>query len=212
MVVHFSTNGLDIDNWLGFFRCFFGFFLGQLVYSAYAARPHYLGVLKASIAEWLILLATIAFVDVARRGAISFAAPVVFACVVYCFAAQTGIISKWLKTRLMQALGNYSYSIYMIHTLIIAATCGALHVIGKLTHRDLMKHVGINYRIAFGPTWMMVGFAMLMLILVVAISSVTYKRIEKPGQRFFSKLARRLPQDGIRLREASENAIPIEVE
>jgi len=60
----------------------------------------------------------VAFPMMTNASKWSLAAPFVFAIPVWVFSLQQGTISDFLSTRPIQALGRWSYSIYMVHYLI----------------------------------------------------------------------------------------------
>lgn len=200
VLFRFSSAGMDTIDWVGFFRCFYGFFLGQMLYRFYksAASARWQSGWSVARATWIeiaILTAVVLFVSAVRKSDYGFAAPVLFACVVYGFAPEAGLVSGLLRTRLFQMLGRYSYSIYMIHTLFIVAIRGGLRIVEKLGHVHLIQPPLTNgpgdtsFNIYFGGTWLMFGFAMLILLAAVISSGWTYRFIEKPGQAFFNRLA-----------------------
>jgi peptidoglycan/LPS O-acetylase OafA/YrhL len=196
----FVNDGADPLGWLTFFRCFYGFFLGQILFSVFAssasARWQSSWSLGAATGiEISIVVAVVIFVSVANTRDYGFAAPALFACVVYAFAAEAGLVSRLLGTRPFRKLGRYSYSIYMIHALFIVAVRGALHIVEKLAHVHLIQPPLTNgpgdtsFDIYFGGNWLMLGFAMLILAAIVETSGWTYRFIERPGQALFNRLA-----------------------
>lgn len=191
IIVRFQTDFMNPYSWVMFFRCFYGFFIGQLVYALYTARPQRLGFAAASAAEFFLLICAVTLVTMARASTATLAAPLLFAGIVYCFAAESGALSAWLKTRPLQALGRTSYSVYMTHALLIAGVTAALHLAGKFLHQTLIHPIGGDYLIDFGPAWLLLALAALILAATIYVSSLTYRYIEKPGQRFFSQIAAR---------------------
>jgi peptidoglycan/LPS O-acetylase OafA/YrhL len=202
LLCRFSKDGIGTVsiNWLLFFRCFYGFFLGQIIYGCYkctasARWQSSWGLGGATAIEVTIVVAVILFVSIVRTSDYSFAAPVLFACAVYGFAPEAGLVSRLLGNQTFQKLGRYSYSIYMIHAVFIGAVVEGLRVVEKLAHVHLIQPPFTNgpgdtgYDIYFGGNWPMLGFAMLILLTVVMTAGWTYRFIEKPGQAFFNRLA-----------------------
>ncbi len=117
----------DIDataTW-GFVRCFFGFSAGMLTYEAYRRYPKITTTLSkyrfaASTLEFGLILMCVVFIASAVSKPLSLAAPIVFAVVVLSFAAEAGVVSVFLKCRPLVALGTISYSVYMVHMLILS--------------------------------------------------------------------------------------------
>jgi peptidoglycan/LPS O-acetylase OafA/YrhL len=187
-------------GWVTFFRCFYGFFAGQILYDIYALPVSLKwqstwGRAAATMAEAAVVVAVFLFMSAPGQGHLQMFAPILFAGVIYIFAPEAGWGSRLLATRPFDALGRYSYSVYMIHYLLIVAILNCLRVVEKLIHIHLIQPQrmygtdSMGYFIHFGPGWLMVCLAVLILALVVFVSRWTYRLIEQPGQRFFAKLA-----------------------
>jgi peptidoglycan/LPS O-acetylase OafA/YrhL len=182
---------------LGLFRCVYGFFLGTLVHALFAAtgervRRHR-GALHA--AEVLAVAAVAAFVSGAGEGPATLLAPAVFAAAVYVFAFEAGALSRVLRIRAMQALGAWSYSIYMVHVLVLMAVIDAAKLLA-MAFPDGIVRVGPG----FGRKLMLIGDPLVMdLVFVlyiaatVAAAAVTFRLIEVPGRRWFNALAVQQP-------------------
>ncbi len=63
----------------------------------------------------------------------SMLAPLVFAAVVVVFSHGTGAVSRFLRSKPVQALGLWSYSIYLVHTIIYFALRFGLVTVEKAT-------------------------------------------------------------------------------
>jgi len=89
------------------------------------------------------------------------------------FSNESGLLSRGLKTPLLQFLGKISYSVYLMHFIILWAFYQfAWNVMG------LEPSTGLGY----------LGIV-LVLLAVVIISHFTYKWIERPGMKYLrSKL------------------------
>ncbi len=111
-----SEAWLDTSNRMGFVRCVMGFSLGVLVKYAFDHAP----VRGGSIAELIVVAAIIAFVSWVRPSALTYLAPPLFAIMVYVFASESGMLSRFLHLRFFRLLGRLSYSIYMIHLFALA--------------------------------------------------------------------------------------------
>ena len=198
---HFAPDRMASDNQFGFFRCFYGFFAGQLVYQCFASsaslnfQSRWTAV-ATTVLEAAIIIAVIGF-DSAKNTKLAFAAPILFSALVYIFAAERGLFSRLLLSNGFQKLGLYSYSIYMLHSLFIIVVLGILRVAEKLLHVHLVKKgffpgtERVGYFINFGSGWLMVCFALLIVGLVVYAASWTWCLIERPGQKYFGRIADR---------------------
>jgi peptidoglycan/LPS O-acetylase OafA/YrhL len=202
LIYAYSTTGMDVMDWLGFFRCFFGFFVGQLLYQ-FCTSPISMKwqsrwkAQDATVLEVASVLCVIAFVSAVQKNVYSLAAPIVFAGVIYVFTPEVGVISRLMTTKPFDRLGRYSYSIYMVHGLVIAAVQASLHLIEKLIHRQLIfEEVSLtgdpSYWIEFGGESTMICLTAVILAIVVTVSRLTWRLVERPGQSFFNGLAAKL--------------------
>jgi len=194
-----TTAGMDVTAWLAFFRCFFGFFTGQILYrvslSATSVRwqSGWSGALSTFL-EACCVLCVVGFVTAAPGAGCTILAPIVFAAVIYVFAPERGGISRVMTTKLFGVLGQYSYSIYMVHTLVIAAVLASLRIMEKLDHARLIiseanPDGSSLYLIEFGNEFTMLLLTVAVLTTIVLIAHFTCNLIERPGQTYFSRLA-----------------------
>ncbi len=182
VLVFFSRYGMRETFGWGFFRCLFGFFAGSLTYEFWR-RGGLGGGSGAEIAAVAIVLAFLVFVP-GHRAFEYFAVPV-FALLVCVFAEERGVVSRALRSRAVNALGRWSYSIYMVHMLVLALVFSALDLFGtgwtaKLP--DGVEEVVLGSRIA-ADTLMLAYLAG-----VVALAAFTWRFIERPGQRILGGL------------------------
>lgn len=172
----------------GFFRCLFGFFTGTIVYRLHHAVrgvPAVVGRLE------LPLLAVVAaFIAAADKGPLSLAAPLVFGAAVLLFAFESGPVSRWLTTLPFQRLGTWSYSIYMVHTLLLVVIGRVVNAVEAKTGLTLNvpgTWNGERFRlIDLGNPWLTDVAAGAYLVAVVVTASVTWRLVERPGQRLLS--------------------------
>lgn len=165
------TYNITIDYKYSFIRGFIGFYFGIIIY---LIRHLLLNVLnKASkilghLFEILILIIVIYIICyVGYFKNYFFIIHMAFGLLILVFSMEKGIISELLKRHLFQKLGQWSYSIYLNHTLMII-----------LYNMILIKGFGIN------DNYILLS-EILLIILVCAYSSFTYKHIEK---RFYNKV------------------------
>lgn len=91
-------------------------------------------------------------------------APIVFSLAVYVFSGSSGILSRILNALPFRKLGDWSYSIYMIHPIVVA----------------VMMQFGLFYT----------EYAVCIYLLVtIVISAMTYTFLESPARNFFNLLA-----------------------
>src|SRR5262249_11523152 len=122
-----SGNLLAADFDFGFWRCIYGFFTGHLVFRLMRSAPATWPVPTA--VEFGVVVGVVAFVVYCGRTSLELAAPLAFGIAVWVFAHGRGAISRLLESPPLAALGVISYSIYMVHALLIALIHRALTAI-----------------------------------------------------------------------------------
>lgn len=195
-----SPNYIFTTHNYGFLRCIYGFFVGCLVYQAVMwtmAR----GLTKrfSSIGMELAVVAILILFIVFSTGPTSLLAPIVFAGVVYVFAFERGIVSTALHSSPAQALGLWSYSIYMVHVLIFTVEKLGM---GLLAKKGVLGLTAVQT--ATGKLWTFnnvaldAAFFATQIALTLVVSKWTYDLIEDPWRRRFAAIAsrRELKQQG----------------
>lgn len=154
----------------GIFRGLCGFFTGCLV--AQLPRRSF-----GTLTEAAVTLAMLAFVGFSP---VTLAAPLVFGATVYVFAGSAGLFNRVLSSRPAVTLGDWSYSIYMVHAAVVAAIWAITGPLGLTEKAETLD----------GWSPLMADLAAIpYLIVIVAISGVSYTLVENPGRRFFNRLA-----------------------
>jgi hypothetical protein len=191
----------DVTYDYGALRCLFGFFLGYLTHhlfragftgAAGPARPWLPWLTEASV-----VVAIVGFVSGAGDGVETVLAPLVFAIAIYVFAHESGPISRLLRTKWARRLGDWSYSIYMTHVLVITVGLELGRGFEKFAHIRLLQPVeGMGDEVVAPalPHAAIVadGLTLAYLAATVVLSALTFRFIEKPGREFFARLADRL--------------------
>ncbi len=199
-IIYFFAKDLDHATYdYGIFRCTAGFFLGLLVYKFHTKYSNPAFLLKlANIIEPTLLACVTVFVIYFAHGSVSLIAPFLFALMVYIFSLEQGTISKFLKTKPIQKLGEWSYSIYMIHAFILVVLGRILIVVQNKSGITLfypetnpINSLGVD-TFFYHNLFFMDIMTILYLILVIFISSITYKLIERKGMTIFKKLENHL--------------------
>ena len=194
IVVRLAQHGIDATYDLGLPRCLMGFVLGHLVHRLRLARPDPSGVSGGAL-EWAAVIAVAIYVSVAGRGPMSFAAPLVFAVVVYIFSFEAGPVSRFMCGTPFQRLGLWSYSIYMVHDLVAYVIGLGISVVQRFLGHDIWREVSLDgttarvidfHSVAVGDA-LAAGY----LVCVVGLAALTYRTIEEPGRRLFNRLAKR---------------------
>lgn len=178
---------LAVDNGLGFFRCLSGFFTGLLIYRLVHAPAH---LPMPSVLEAAIVVGVVGFVSYASGTRLELAAPLVFGVAVWLFAQERGAISTLLKSQPFQKLGLWSYSIYMVHSLVIAVVHRGLNAYGQVSQQSLVLDARVDgvrqYTITFGNSLIMDFVTLLYAGVVILISAYTWRMIERPSAQYLN--------------------------
>jgi len=193
LLLHVSPHGMRETFQWGFVRCLFGFFTGTLSYEIWrTGRTQWLA---GSAFEFFAATASIAFVClVPGHAQMEYFATPVFALAVLVFAQEGGAISKAMISRPVAALGRWSYSIYIVHTLVIACAFSAFHMIELAFHPGWITRTKDGHSIIALPVPLLDDLLCLVILgVVIGLASLTYRHIERPGQRWAARFAQRHP-------------------
>ncbi|MDB5650994.1 MAG: acyltransferase [Hyphomicrobiales bacterium] len=192
VVVGTSGSGMDVTFNFGLARCLAGFFVGCLTYFAWlgAKASVAMSVRSFTAVEGLAVVLALAFVWLAGHSAASFAAPLVFAAVVFVFAFEGGAVSRGLRSRPFLRLGELSYSIYMV-ALFVALILEKLVAVvdGRLGGGVLSRLDEAGRIVSLSAPLANDVASLAYLAVVVLVSFATYGVIEAPGRRFFNALS-----------------------
>ena len=175
----------------GIIRCVFGFCAGMAVHRLLNGRPGLAAAARRRpTVMTLIELATVAgiglFVHHAGTGRLSLLAPYVFALSVFVFALEGGAVSRALRSPLPVLVGTLSYSIYMIHWLIVKGVEHVVRAVDRITvtmMNPIVEMYGEPMRV-WGPVpWQSDLIGLAVLLLVIAVSFVSYHTLERPARR-----------------------------
>lgn len=188
-LVAFSPTYIFTTHDYGFLRCLYGFFVGCVVYQAVMYRGSGRGM--GTLAELAAVALLIAFMLFSGKNATSYLAPLVFAVVVYVFAFERGLVSSLLRTAPAQALGLWSYSIYMVHMLIFTIEKMVLGLVAKKALFGFTMVTTPTGRLwTFNNAGYDAALFLIQIVLTLAVSRLTYDLIEDPWRKRFANLAR----------------------
>ena len=176
----------------GLLECVFGFFTGSLTYRLFLwTRQRWTppGDL-ATFAAAAIVLGIFWFDPFGPAATI-----LSFAVAISIFAFDQGSIARVLHARPFRFLGEISYSIYLIHFVILSGLNGTLRAAQSVLDVRLMRPV--TDMIDFGPAGAMDLLALAYLCAVIGIAALTYRYIEVPGRRYFNRLSERSMQERV---------------
>jgi peptidoglycan/LPS O-acetylase OafA/YrhL len=162
---------MDLTFDYGYWRCIAGFFLGALLSHLCIRTPtRPWGRLALALAQAASFSALLAMFLLTRRvPAAALAAPLLFGFLLLSIRSDAGPLAQLLGTAPLQLLGRYSYSIYLMHPVILLLwNAGRVYAVGN---------VG---RLAF-----VAGYVALVLV----VSSWTFRWVEDPMRRRFNRFA-----------------------
>lgn len=200
IIATLSPHGMDTTYDYGLVRCLYGFSLGVLCFDIRERFPllkERLSRAADTMLEVIGLVMAVVYVVVAGDSLLlSVVSPLIFAFVVLVFAREGGAVSGVLTVRFMLLIGTLTYSIYMMHPFIRAIVRVALMALERVTDTKLFMsysltptHEPINIVYLYGSPWLGDLLQILMLLLTVALSLVTYRFIEEPGRRWARRMA-----------------------
>jgi peptidoglycan/LPS O-acetylase OafA/YrhL len=192
-------------------RCIYGFFCGVLAQRArvYGLDP-FARLSQQAISFWevALTLAAIAFVTFAPWFWLFALSPILFSLATLVYAHEKGPFSRLLLTPPLHAIGEWSYSIYLVHTFLLIQVFGrAASLIGRKDWLGLHAVAGADggHYVAGlylqGPL-MLAAVVAAYVALILLMSSLTYRFVEKPARRYFNAVAARREKgrDDIRAR------------
>ena len=185
-----STSFIDTTYDFGMLRRVYGFFVGVLTYLLYkAVQPLRLSRPAATVCELLAVAGVVAFVSLAGGTRWSLGSPLLFAAVVGVFAFETGVVSDWFTTKPIALLGLLSYSIYMIHYVVLLFLHQGLTVVQKVSgHTVTVKMMDNSHQvdcITAGGPWMMDALRWFTLELLSHAPQLRITSSSIPGEDIF---------------------------
>lgn len=158
----------------GFLRGLAGFIAGMLLYLLYQQQRWHNMFAKDATALLAILLVVLCL----HFGVPDVVTVVMFAMLILSFACNNKMIHRVCNNKLMQYLGLISYSVYLMQIFLQEPFSRGLRLPG-VTGFGRGKQ-----NIAFGSGF---GYCLVYILLLIAISSITYYCIEVPCRRYINK-------------------------
>lgn len=179
----------------GIFRCLYGFFAGVLTYILHG-KLREAPIRFPNLLEIATLAAVILYASFVRYLPTAMFTPLVFGVAVLVFAGEKGSVSKLIGKLPFQLLGRWSYSIYMVHFLVLAIFWGGARAIQQLLNIEILTshtYLGQTYEmLIFGNLWIMDAFSIGYLATVIGISSLTFRFVEEPCRIYVNEMSRRI--------------------
>jgi peptidoglycan/LPS O-acetylase OafA/YrhL len=163
----------DLTFDYGYWRCLAGFFLGALFSQLRPGAPPWrMPALVQGLAQGLALAALLAmFLLVRRWPALGLGAPLLFGLFLLSVRADRGPLAVLLGANALQVLGRHSYSVYLMHPVILLAW-----------NPWRPDEAGIMDRLLF-----LCGY----VALVCWVAGWTFRLVEEPMRRRFNRYAAR---------------------
>ena len=180
----YSGSKVLVEEVLSGVSCFFGGAFTYVIYKKlYGIKLSYF---FGSIVELTLILCVVLIVqsDMEFR---SILAPQIFFVTVFFFAFESGLISRFLKVWPLQYAGKLSYSIYMTHAAIIFCLIIAAMVLRKITGIEMAPMIEAKRFLSFGGGITNNVVVIFALLVVIFVSSLTYKYVELTGQKLNRK-------------------------
>jgi peptidoglycan/LPS O-acetylase OafA/YrhL len=179
----------------GIARCLCSFAAGHLA-CRWWKHAQVGGPAAASAVELGLVVAVIGFVSMGAETPLQFAAPLLFGGAIAVFAGERGLVSRLLRTRPFLFLGELSFSIYMTHENLRELFRRAVAIweqhsgqrLSVMRPLDGEMHNITDIGGAWGGDLLLIAF----LGIVVLVSVVTLRLVERPGQALFRRLATRM--------------------
>jgi len=192
-----SETHINLTANFGVFRCLYGFGVGVGAHHLYA-HAQQRGSLSAASntsTEIIALIALIVFLHASvtpsgEATPTSAFAPILFSAIVIAYSGQRGAIGRLLRLKPFLKIGQWSYSIYITHWLILismAAASNALHP----AYKQVELWGGIYWKWDLSsPTTFLIALAIYLAVLL-SLSSITYAAIEDPCRKAASNYLKR---------------------
>ncbi len=157
----------------GYIRGIAGFITGLLVYLAYGLQS-FKKAFSGDAVSFVILLAIGASLHFALNDGLTV---FLFAILVLSVAANKGMIAGFCNTKVMQFLGDISYSIYLMQIFLQE----------PFSHGYLLPGtVGVGRGKQNIELFSGLGYCLIYLVLLVLISYITYRWVERPARKFIN--------------------------
>lgn len=159
----------------GYIRGIAGFATGILVYLLYELRA----VRKAFSSDLVSLLIILAITISMHFALNDSLAVLLFAILVLSFTANNGRIAKICNRKILQFLGDISYSVYLMQIFLQEPFSHGIYLPG-ITGIGRGKQ---NIDFSSG-----VLYCIIYLILLIMISYISYQWVERPSRRFINRI------------------------
>ena len=161
----------------GWLRCFAGFLTGMLLFQCYKSKAAF-AVLKSS---WCFVFFFVATLVCMHFGVMDIIIIAFFPFILLTAAYNTTSIKRMLDKRALQRLGDWSFSIYMVHVpIIMIYTCIQIHKTPGM-FADMSKLISQKPDYRLGAI-----MCIIIVALTILVASLTYRFIEVPARNYLN--------------------------
>ena len=164
-----------LTDW-GLIRCLAGFLLGMLFYELYRSQWAF-GVLKSG---WVFLFFAIGVCVAMHAGIHELLILAFFPFIILTAAYNSDFVKRALETRPLQRLGDYSFSIYMVH-IPIAFALTAMFTLPQ--NPKMFSSFDALMKTKFPPGELM---CLLLVGLTLGVAALTYRYVEVPARNYIN--------------------------
>lgn len=165
---------LNTNSDYAFPRCVAGFMLGMVTYRWYQLRAG-LRLLQRDVLFWIIILALVLSLHFDVDELLTVA---LFPVLILAAAYNGSATQRLLSTRPAQRLGDWSFSIYMVHMPVFFTYRAIAPLLGWWIPQGFYT-VGTDY----GLGWLC---ACIFLMVTVAMASLCYRWVEVPARNYLN--------------------------
>ncbi|MBB6273886.1 peptidoglycan/LPS O-acetylase OafA/YrhL [Pedobacter cryoconitis] len=159
----------------GYIRGIAGFTAGILVYLVYELQGIRRAFASDTISFFIIVAITLSLHFALNDGITVF----LFAMLVLSFTANNGRIAKFCNLKILQFLGNISYSVYLMQIFLQEPFSHGIYLPGTIGIGRGKQNIDFSSGVLYCITY---------LILLILISYITYQWIERPSRRFINRI------------------------
>jgi peptidoglycan/LPS O-acetylase OafA/YrhL len=162
---------LDVTYDYGFLRSFAGFMTGMLLYLLYLSAV----IKKIFNSDLLCGIYIVLILFALHKGIKDIWFVPGFAILILLFTCNTGKFSSRFNNKALNFLGDISYSVYMIHFLIIVFLEMVADKLGYNHHREWVL-----------PFFNGAIFCIVYVLILLIISAISYRVLEKPFRKYIN--------------------------
>lgn len=162
----------------GYIRGIAGFITGILIYLLYEVRA-----VKKAFSSDIVSLLIILSITISMHFALNDSLTVLlFAMLVLSFTANNGRIAKFCNRKILQFLGDISYSVYLMQIFLQEPFSHGIYLPGITGIGRGKQNIDFSSGVLYCITY---------LILLIMISYISYQWVERPSRRFINRIWRK---------------------